>query len=123
MGVRQLVSGIENAVIELLDKYHIKSSARADAPGVYLSGGEKICAIGLRIRRGCSFHGLALNISIDLEPFSRINPCGFADLKVTSMSEHGGPDDLESVHDNLADSLAASLGYSGWSMVSDPESI
>ena len=117
MGVRQLVTGIENAVIRLLEKYQIQSSARADAPGVYLSGGEKICSIGLRIRRGCSLHGLALNVSTDLEPFSRINPCGFADLKVTTLSDHGGPNDLDSVHDSLADSLAASLGYSGWSLV------
>ena len=115
LGVRHLVTGIENAVIQMLEKYQIKSKARADAPGVYLPDGEKICSIGLRIRKGCSFHGLALNVATDLEPFNRINPCGFSDLKVTSMLLQGGPDNLQAVHDSLADSLADCLGYNGWS--------
>ena len=123
LGVRHLVTAIENSIIQLLEKYQIKSSARADAPGVYVSDGDKICSIGLRIRKGCSFHGLALNIAPDLEPFNRINPCGYSDLKVTSMLLHGGPSDVNSVHDNLADALAENLGYEGWSETSDPESI
>ena len=123
LGVRQLVTGIENGVIQLLGKYLINASARADAPGVYLTTGEKICSIGLRIRKGCSFHGLALNVAPDLEPFSRINPCGYPDLQVSSMLLQGVADDLQDISNNLADSLADCLGYSGWSKVSDPESI
>jgi len=117
IGVRHLVTAIENAIIQLLEKYLIQSLARADAPGVYLPDGEKICSIGLRIRKGCSFHGLALNIAPDLEPFRRINPCGYSDLHITSMSKHGGPDNLADVHDALADSLANSLGYDGWILI------
>ena len=113
-GVRQLVTGIENAIIEFLKTYDIQSTARADAPGVYLQTGEKICSIGLRIRKGCSFHGLALNVAPDLEPFNRINPCGYTDLKVTSMAVQGGPDELEHIHDNLAKALSQNLGYQGW---------
>lgn len=85
IGVRQLVRGIENALIAVLKIYGIKAGTRADAPGVYIDG-EKIASLGLRIRRGCSFHGLAFNICMDLEPFERINPCGFRDLPVTQLS-------------------------------------
>ena len=113
-GVRQLVNAIESAIIQFLQGYQIHASARADAPGVYLSTGEKICSIGLRIRKGCSFHGLALNIAPDLEPFDRINPCGYSDLKVTSTSLQGGPTELKVVHDKLADALVENLGYQNW---------
>jgi len=119
LGVRQLVTGIENGIIKLLEHYNIESVARADAPGVYLNSGEKICSIGLRIRKGCSFHGLALNVSPDLEPFSRINPCGFQGLEVTSIFRQGGPDKLLMIHDKLADCLAMSLGYPGWNSIPD----
>ena len=114
IGVRDLVTGIENGVINLLAKFDIKASARADAPGVYVPSGDKICSIGLRIRKGCSFHGLALNVATDLEPFSRINPCGYSDLKVTSIKLQGGPESLSDIHQALADSLSQSLGYSRW---------
>ncbi|MCW9018338.1 MAG: lipoyl(octanoyl) transferase LipB, partial [Kangiellaceae bacterium] len=77
IGVRQLVTAIENAVVDLLKKYAIESAPRPDAPGVYV-GEKKICSLGLRIRRGSSFHGLALNVAMDPEPFLRINPCGYA---------------------------------------------
>ncbi len=123
LGVRQLVTGIENGIIKFLDYYNISSLSRADAPGVYLRSGEKICSIGLRIRKGCSFHGLALNVAPDLEPFKRINPCGFQGLEVTSMFLQGGPDDLGSVHDKLADCLATGLGYSGWYDVAESEPV
>jgi lipoyl(octanoyl) transferase len=116
-GVRQLVTCIENAIIKFLEGYLIKVTARADAPGVYLLTGEKICSIGLRIRKGCSFHGLALNVSPDLEPFERINPCGYSDLKVTSMSKRGGPTELSDIHDKLADALASSLDYQAWRLI------
>ncbi len=114
LGVRQLVTGIENGIIRFLAQYGIQSQARADAPGVYLTSGEKICSIGLRIRKGCSFHGLALNIAPDLEPFSRINPCGFEGLQVTSLQKLGCTDSLSDIHDDLADCLADKLGYEGW---------
>lgn len=84
LGVRDLVTLIEQSIIGLLKRYSIDAVARADAPGVYV-GGEKIAALGLRIKKGCSYHGLSLNVAMDLEPFSRINPCGFDDLAVTSM--------------------------------------
>jgi lipoyl(octanoyl) transferase len=85
IGVRELVTRIENSVINLLEDYAISANARKDAPGVYVDG-RKIAALGLRVRKGCSFHGLALNVDMDLEPFSRINPCGYQGLEVTQLS-------------------------------------
>jgi len=86
VGVRELVTLLENSVINTLAKLGISAQARADAPGVYVAG-EKICSLGLRIRKGCSFHGLALNIDMDLAPFMRINPCGYAGMKMTQVSQ------------------------------------
>lgn len=85
LGVRDLVNLIECSIVQLLDEYGIVASAKPDAPGVYVAD-EKIAALGLRVRRGCSYHGLALNVDMDLEPFGRINPCGYAGLQVTSMA-------------------------------------
>lgn len=85
IGVRELVTRIENSVIKLLEDYAINANARKDAPGVYVDG-RKIAALGLRVRKGRSFHGLALNVDMDLEPFSRINPCGYQGLEVTQLS-------------------------------------
>jgi lipoyl(octanoyl) transferase len=84
LGVRSLVDLIENSLVQLLAEYGIDAAARPDAPGVYVRG-DKIAALGLRVRKGCSYHGLALNVDLDLEPFTRINPCGFEGLQVTSM--------------------------------------
>lgn len=86
LGVRDLVSLIEHSTIRLLAEYGIEAALRPGAPGVYVAD-AKIAALGLRVRRGCSYHGLALNVDMDLEPFSRINPCGYADLPVTSMAQ------------------------------------
>jgi lipoyl(octanoyl) transferase len=86
MGVRALVDLIELSLVQLLAEYGIKSAPRPDAPGVYASG-DKIAALGLRVRKGCSYHGLALNVDMDLEPFGRINPCGHQGLQVTSMAQ------------------------------------
>lgn len=86
LGVRALVTLIEQAIIALLAEYGIEAAARPDAPGVYVAD-AKIAALGLRVRRGCSYHGLALNVDMDLEPFRRINPCGYAGLEVTSMAQ------------------------------------
>lgn len=86
LGVRDLVSLIERSIIRLLAEYGIHASLQPGAPGVYVRG-AKIASLGLRVRRGCSYHGLALNVDMDLEPFSRINPCGYAGLSVTSMAQ------------------------------------
>ncbi len=85
LGVRALVDLIENSLISLLAEYGIEAAARPDAPGVYVAG-DKIAALGLRVRKGCSYHGLSLNVDMDLEPFQRINPCGHEGLRVTSMA-------------------------------------
>jgi lipoyl(octanoyl) transferase len=85
LGVRQLVTAIEQTVVDTLAYFSIDAYPRADAPGVYVDG-KKICSLGLRIRKGCSLHGLALNIDMDLEPFHRINPCGYAGLEMTQAS-------------------------------------
>jgi lipoyl(octanoyl) transferase len=87
LGVRQVVTLIENAIIEILaDEFGLQAQADPKAPGVYVDG-RKIAALGLRVRKGCTFHGLSLNIDCDLEPFSRINPCGYEGLAVTSLQQ------------------------------------
>ena len=86
LGVRDLVTLIERSLVQLLGEYGIDAASRPAAPGVYVAE-EKIASLGLRVRRGCSYHGLALNVDMDLEPFGRINPCGYADLQVTSMAK------------------------------------
>ncbi|GDX05924.1 lipoyl(octanoyl) transferase LipB [Buttiauxella sp. A111] len=85
LGVRELVTILEQTVVNTLAELGIEAYPRADAPGVYVDG-RKICSLGLRIRKGCSFHGLALNIDMDLSPFLRINPCGYAGLEMTQVS-------------------------------------
>lgn len=109
-GVRDLVTHIENLVINTLKAYNINSTARPDAPGVYVDG-KKICSLGLRIRRGCSFHGLALNVDMDLSPFLRINPCGYLGMEMVQVSQLGGPSELESVEQQLIQELVELLGY------------
>lgn len=84
LNVREMVSLLENTIIQLLAKYDIPSRARRDAPGVYIHG-EKIASMGLRIRRGCAYHGLALNVAMDTAPFLRIHPCGLKDIKITQL--------------------------------------
>jgi lipoyl(octanoyl) transferase len=86
LGVRDLVTLIEHSLVQLLDEYGITAASRPAAPGVYAAD-AKIASLGLRVRRGCSYHGLALNVDMDLEPFGRINPCGYAGLQVTSMAK------------------------------------
>lgn len=109
-GVRDLVTHIENLVINTLKAYNIDSTARPDAPGVYVDG-KKICSLGLRIRRGCSFHGLALNVDMDLSPFLRINPCGYQGMEMAQVSQLGGPSELENVEQQLIQELVELLGY------------
>ena len=86
MGVRQLVNLIENSLIQVLDSYDIKANTKKGAPGVYV-GDAKIAALGLRIKNGCSYHGLSLNVDMDLTPFSYINPCGFPGMEVTQICD------------------------------------
>ncbi|MFW9605289.1 MAG: lipoyl(octanoyl) transferase LipB [Pseudomonas sp.] len=110
IGVRDLVTALETSLVALLAEYGVSAHARPDAPGVYV-GTAKIASLGLRIRRGCSFHGLALNVDVDLEPFSRINPCGYAGLAMTRLSDLANPLDPAAVRTALVRQLAAQLGY------------
>ncbi len=112
LGVRQLVTLIENSIVRVLEAYGIHAAPRADAPGVYVDG-DKIASLGLRVRRGCSYHGLALNVDLDLEPFLRINPCGHEGLRVTSMAQRlpeGGTLDMDEVGNALLAQVSAELG-------------
>lgn len=90
LGVRQLVTLIEQVLVELLQSYNINAYAKADAPGVYVNE-AKIASLGLRVRKGCTFHGLALNVNMDLSPFARINPCGYAGLQMVQCKDLNGP--------------------------------
>jgi len=110
LGVRTLVEGIERAVVATLAEWGIDAYGRRDAPGVYV-GPRKIASVGLRIRRNRSYHGVALNVAMDLEPFARINPCGYAGLQMTQVSELGGPSSVRTVGEALAPHLLRSLGF------------
>ena len=110
IGVRALVDGIESAVTAVLGGWDIKAETRGDARGVYVDG-RKIGALGLRVRHGCAYHGLALNVAMDLEPFSRINPCGLVGMDVTQISDLGGPADLDVARTALVRELALSFGF------------
>jgi lipoyl(octanoyl) transferase len=108
LGVRELVVALENAVIETVSQWGISARGRRDAPGVYVEN-RKLASIGLRIRRGCSYHGLALNVAMDREPFQRINPCGFTGLEVTDLKALGGPGDVHAVARAIESPLLAAL--------------
>ncbi len=112
LGVRDLVTALERAVIDLAARYGIRAECRARAPGVYVDN-RKLASVGLRIRRGGSYHGLALNVNMDLEPFGRINPCGYAGLEMTQLAALGGPGDLAGVAKEFAPLLLARLGRGG----------
>ncbi|WPL10510.1 MULTISPECIES: lipoyl(octanoyl) transferase LipB [Thiorhodovibrio] len=109
LGVRQLVSLLEQSVIAALAAEGINATTRAGAPGVYVDD-AKIAALGLRVRRGCSYHGLALNVSMDLAPFSRIDPCGYRGLRVTQVADLGCELAKEQAASALVDQLCARLG-------------
>lgn len=115
-GVRALVSALERAVIDFLAAHKITAQARPDAPGVYVAG-AKVASLGLRIRQGCSYHGLSLNVNMDLEPFSRINPCGYPGLQVTQLRELGVNLELDAVAGELLPCLGRQLGYADWSTI------
>ncbi|MDO5610917.1 MAG: lipoyl(octanoyl) transferase LipB [Pseudomonadota bacterium] len=109
IGVRDYVCKIEQAIIDTLGEWNIIAQRREGAPGVYV-GEAKVAALGIRVRRGCSFHGLAFNIAMDLQPFSRINPCGYAGLQVVSMNDLGGPGSMAAVKPVLLAELARQFG-------------
>ena len=110
LGVRALVEHLERAVIGLLKSYAIAAEARKDAPGVYVQG-RKIASIGLRVRKGCSYHGVSLNVNADLEPFSIINPCGYPGLQMTSLAEEGLGVRVPEVSVALAMAIMQELDY------------
>lgn len=110
LGVRAMVDALEQGVIALLADYGVSAYAKRDAPGVYVDD-RKIAALGLRVRRGCSYHGLALNVNMDLEPFARINPCGYRGLEVTQMADLGIHLDWAEAAQALSVRLAGALGY------------
>lgn len=110
LGVRQLVTHIEQSIIDMLAKYDIQAYAKADAPGVYVDE-RKIASLGLRIRKGCSFHGLALNVDMDLAPFRRINPCGYAGLEMVQCKELSGPQTVVEAGEQLTITFSQLLGY------------
>ncbi|MBT8048446.1 MAG: lipoyl(octanoyl) transferase LipB [Xanthomonadales bacterium] len=110
LGVKDFVNRIEEAIIAVLARYGVAGERIEGAPGIYVDG-DKIASLGLRVRRGRSFHGLALNVDMDLEPFQRINPCGFAGLQVTQLCRLAKAD-VEQVESELMNSLARQLGYS-----------
>ena len=109
IGIRQFVQRIEQAIIDTLGHWNIAAARKDGAPGVYV-GGAKVAALGLRVRRGCTFHGLAFNVNMDLEPFHRINPCGFQGLQVVQMLDLGGPSRLAEVESVLVAELARQFG-------------
>ena len=109
IGVRDYVCKIEQAIIDTLADWNIEAVRRDGAPGVYVSD-AKIAALGIRVRRGCSFHGLAFNIAMSTEPFLRINPCGYEGLQVVAMADLGGPSSLDAVKPVLVQHLAIQLG-------------
>lgn len=111
LGVRALVEAIERSVINTLAEFGIRALAKREAPGVYTPDGRKLASLGLRVRHGCSYHGLAFNVAMDLEPFTRINPCGFAGLQMTQVRDLGGPADVARVAAVLKPRLIESLGY------------
>lgn len=108
LGVKELVRRLEQAAIDVLGGYGIQGERRTGMPGVYV-GGAKIAAVGLRVARGCSYHGIALNADLDLEPFSRIDPCGYPGLACTRLADHGVRDSIDAVQQKLSDALERCL--------------
>lgn len=110
IGIRQLVTKLEDSVIAVLQEYGVNAKNRCDAPGVYVAD-SKICSIGLRVRKGCSYHGIAFNVAMDLEPFSRINPCGFKNLTVTQVSHFANEVSVKDIEPKLVRYVQENFGY------------
>ncbi len=111
LGVRDIVTALEKSVILLAAEFGITAEARREAPGIYVAG-QKLGSVGIRIRRHSSYHGLAVNVNLDLEPFQRINPCGYQGLEMTQLAELGGPDSVERAAAALEPHLLRALGFS-----------
>ncbi|NIV18671.1 MAG: lipoyl(octanoyl) transferase LipB [Woeseiaceae bacterium] len=120
LGVRELVSALEQSVVDTVAEYGIRAASKREAPGVYVDG-VKLASIGLRVRRGASFHGMALNVNMDLEPFGRINPCGFQGLEVTDLACLGGEDELPTVRQHLLPHLLRQLQMDKVTILSEAE--
>lgn len=110
IGVRDLVSYLEDIVVSTLSYYGIDSKPKLGFPGVYVDD-KKVCSLGLRVRRGCSLHGLALNVDMELTPFLHINPCGCQGIEMTQVKDLGGPDSIETIKKKIASELILILGY------------
>ena len=112
LGVRDLVTAIEQSIVQLIKSYGVAAEAKPEAPGVYVDG-RKLAALGLRIRKGCSYHGLSLNVDMDLDPFLNINPCGFKGLEVVDMRRLGIDRPMIKIMEELTDILIRQIGYDG----------
>lgn len=112
LGVRDLVTAIEQSIVQLIKSYGVAAEAKPEAPGVYVDG-RKLAALGLRIRKGCSYHGLSLNVDMDLGPFSNINPCGIEGLEVVDMKRLGIDRPMAKIMEELTDILVQQIGYDG----------
>jgi lipoyl(octanoyl) transferase len=110
LGVRDIVTALEKSVIQMAAEFGITAEARREAPGIYV-GGKKLGSVGIRIRRHSSYHGLAVNVNLDLEPFQRINPCGYQGLEMTQLAQLGGPDTVDRGADALEPHLLRALGF------------
>jgi lipoyl(octanoyl) transferase len=110
LGIRAFVTALERAVIDLAASYAIHADCRREAPGVYVAG-RKLASVGVRVRRGGSYHGLALNVAMDLEPFGRINPCGYQGLQMTQLAALGGPRTVGACAQQIEPHLLRALGY------------
>ena len=119
-GPRIVVTALENAVISLLDQYGITALNNPEAPGVYVNG-AKIASLGLRFRKSLSYHGLSLNVNMDLEPFNRINPCGYPDLEVTQMSDILDQLSIDNISDQLLQCFMTELGYNNAETIIDTQ--
>jgi len=111
LGVRDLVTALERTVVGVAADLNIDAMARADAPGVYVDG-RKLASVGLRIRRGASYHGMAFNVAVDLEPFSRINPCGYSDLELTDLNRLGVKESIGEIAERVLTRLLENLSFS-----------
>lgn len=123
LGVRELVNRIEAILVAVLEQFQLKAYSRQDAPGVYIDE-KKIASLGLRVRRGCSFHGFSVNIDMDLEPFERINPCGYSGLMMTQLTDITSKSvDFHAVEQQIIKHFISEMGYAGQLKVQNPDAI
>lgn len=110
LGIRDMVTIMEQAIVEVLESFGVKAFSKSDAPGVYVDQ-SKIASLGLRVRRGCTFHGFALNLNVDMEPFLRINPCGYAGMQMSNLADFVADLDQQVVIQRLCDFMIKKIGY------------